>query len=596
MNDNNQVQDLHSLRHSAEHVLHQAVKELYPRVQLAMGPSTDDGFYFDFDGTPEGVEPVVITAANFPKIEKRMGEIIKKNLSITRHEITASEARELFKDNPYKQEWIDKAEAEGSVITVFWTGEPNKPGSMVDLCKGPHIASTGEIKAFKLLSIAGAYWHGDEKNKMLTRIYGTAFFSQEELDAYVLQQAEAKKRDHRKLGVDLDLFAFSDLVGKGLPMLTPRGATIRRELERFVVDEEIKRGYQHVVTPPLAKVDLYRKSGHYPYYKETMYPPMIVDEDELILRPMTCPHHFQLYDSHPRSYRELPVRYAELADLFRYEKSGELSGLMRVRMFCLADAHIICTKDQALDEINGVIDLIEFINKTFGMVKGVDFRYRLSLGDRSDTKKYFKDDESWDYAENILRSVLNVREAPYYEAPNEAAFYGPKIDVQVKNALGKEETAFTCQYDFVMPKRFELTYVDSAGAKQEPIVVHRSSVGAFERTMAFLIEHYAGAFPMWLAPVQVSLLPISENELEYTKAISKALKAEGIRIDIDESASTLGKKMVKAREWKVPYMTILGKQEVENKTVTLKNRAGEQITLTLDECIAKLKQEIVSKT
>lgn len=583
------------MRHSAEHVLHQAVKELYPSIHLAMGPATDEGFYFDFDSTPEGREPVAITVANFGKIEKRMKEIIKKNLPITRHEINESEARALFKDNSYKLEWVDKAVSEAKTITIYWTGKPGEKGSMVDLCKGPHVASTGEIKAFKLLSVAGAYWHGDEKNKMLTRIYGTAFATQEELDKHLWVQEEAKKRDHRKLGLELDLFAFSDLVGKGLPMLTPRGATIRRELERFVVDEEIRRGYQHVVTPPLAKVDLYRKSGHYPYYKDTMYPPMIVDEDELILRPMTCPHHFQLYDSHPRSYRDLPIRYAELADLFRYEKSGELSGLMRVRMFCLADAHIICTKDQALDEINGVLDLIEFINKTFGMVKGIDFRYRLSLGDRQDTKKYFKDDQSWDYAEDILRSVLKTREAPFYEASDEAAFYGPKIDVQINNVLGKEETAFTCQYDFVMPKRFELTYVDNNGQKQEPIVIHRSSVGAFERTMAFLIEHYAGAFPLWLAPVQVALLPISENELAYVQSLAAALKSAGIRVEVDESASTLGKKMVGARQMKVPYMAIIGHLEVENKTVTLKNRASEQITLTQDETIAKLKQEIASK-
>jgi threonyl-tRNA synthetase len=584
-----------AMRHSAEHVLHQAMKELYPRIHLAMGPATDEGYYFDFDATPDGREPVTVTAANFGKIEKRMGEIIKKNLPITRHEIDIAEARTLFADNPYKLEWLDAIEGKGEKATVYWTGEPNKLGSMVDLCKGPHVASTGEIKAFKLLSIAGAYWRGDEKNKMLTRIYGTAFYCQEDLDTYVNQLAEAKKRDHRKLGVELDLFAFSDLVGKGLPMLTPKGATIRRELERFVVDEEIKRGYQHVVTPPLAKVDLYRKSGHYPYYKDTMYPPMIVDEDELILRPMTCPHHFQLYDSRPRSYKELPVRYAELADLFRYEKSGELSGLMRVRMFCLADAHIIATRDQATDEINGVLDLIEYINQIFGMVKGVDFRYRLSLGKREDTKKYFKDDAAWDHAEEILRNVLKSREAPFYEAEDEAAFYGPKIDVQVKNALGKEETAFTCQYDFVMPKRFELSYIDSTGAKQEPIVIHRSSVGAFERTMAFLIEHYAGAFPVWLSPIQVTLLPISEHELEYVKTIATALKKEGIRVEIDESANTLGKKMVRARDQKVPYMAIMGKQEVENKTITLKNRAGEQITLNLDETIAKIKQEIISK-
>ncbi|MFZ2199228.1 MAG: threonine--tRNA ligase [Microgenomates group bacterium] len=574
-------QNLDQLRHSTAHLLAAAIMQLYPDAKLTLGPSIENGFYYDIDD-------LKIAESDFPKIEKVMHKLANTWSSFEEKELSLAEAQAEFAGNPYKLELIQEHSAEK--LTVYQSGK------FRDLCRGGHVEHPNQdLKYFKLLSVAGAYWRGDEKNKMLTRIYGTAFYSQAELDAYVTLQEEAKKRDHRKLGVELDLFAFSDLVGKGLPMLTPRGATIRRELERFVVDEEIKRGYQHVVTPPLAKVDLYRKSGHYPYYKDTMYPPMIVDEDELILRPMTCPHHFQLYDSRPRSYKELPVRYAELADLFRYEKSGELSGLMRVRMFCLADAHIIATREQATDEINGVLDLIEYINQTFGMVKGVDFRYRLSLGNREDTKKYFKDDASWDHAEEILRSVLKARQAPFYEAADEAAFYGPKIDVQIKNVLGKEETAFTCQYDFVMPKRFELTYIDSAGSKIEPIVIHRSSVGAFERTMAFLIEHFGGAFPLWLSPVQVALLPISENELEYTKSVALALKKEGIRVEIDESANTLGKKMVNARNMKVPYMAILGKQEVENKTITLKNRASEQITLNLDETIAKLKQEIVGK-
>ncbi len=589
------IPDLHPLRHSAEHVLHQAMKELYPSIHLAMGPATDEGFYFDFDGKVDGKSEVVISEADFPKIEKRMAEIIKKDLPITRYEVSEKEARKLFADNPYKQEWIDKAVQEGKNISIYWTGEPEKPGSMVDLCKGPHVESTGKIKAFKLLSVAGAYWHGDEKNKMLTRIYGTAFFSQQELEEHLKRLEDAKLHDHRKLGRDLNLFVFSDLVGKGLPMLTPYGTTIRRELERFVVDEEIRRGYQHVMTPSLAKVDLYRTSGHYPYYKDTMYPPMVVDEDELILRPMTCPHHFQMYVSRPRSYRELPIRYAELADLFRYEKSGELSGLMRVRTFCLADAHIICTKEQAVGEINAVLDLIEFVNNTLGMKKGVDYRYRLSLGDRSDTKKYYKDDSSWDYAEGVLRSVVQSRDVPYYEAENEAAFYGPKIDVQVKNVAGKEETAFTCQYDFVMPKRFKLRFTNAEGAEEEPIVVHRSSIGAFERTMAFLIEKYAGAFPLWLSPVQVKLATVSEKELGAAEKVKTALSREGIRVELDDSNRTLGKKSSDARSEKVPYFAIVGAKEAENGTVTLKNRAGEQVVLTIDEAVAKLKQEIVSK-
>jgi len=380
---------------------------------------------------------------NFPKIEKRMRELVNLDLPLTRMEISEKEARKLFKGNPYKLEWVDGIVKKSDKITIYWTGQLGEKNSMVDLCKGPHVASTGKVGPFRLLSVAGAYWHGSEKNKMLTRIYGTCFFTKEELDKYLWQQEEAKKRDHRKLGKELDLFVFSDLVGKGLPMLTAKGATIKRILERFIVDEEIKRGYQHVYTPALAKVDLYRTSGHYPYYKGTMYPPMIVDEEELILRPMTCPHHFALFKTRPRSYHEMPVRFAEISPQYRYEKSGELSGLMRIRIFMLADAHIMTPVNQAKSEIIAVLDLIDYINHALGLKKGKDYLYRLSLCERSDTKKYYKDDLAWDKAEKILREVLKEIKAPYYEAPNEAAFYGPKIDVQIKNVAGKEETAFT---------------------------------------------------------------------------------------------------------------------------------------------------------
>ena len=372
---------LFKLRHSAEHVLHQAVKELYPQIQLAMGPATEDGFYFDFDHSPEGKEPIVITENDFPKIEKTMWKIIHKNLPITKDEVSIETAKEMFKDNPYKLEWIDEAAGRGDKITIYWTGEPDAEGSMVDLCAGPHAASTGKIKAFKLLFVAGAYWRGDEKNKMLTRIYGTAYESKEDLQKYLHLLEEAKKRDHRKIGKELDLFTFSDLVGKGLPLFTEKGATIWRELERFVVDEEISRGYKHVHTPNVAKTELYKKSGHYPYYKDTMYPTMKVDDDELILRPMTCPHHFALFMSRPRSYRELPIRYAEMASLYRYEKSGELTGLIRVREFVLADSHNFVRKIQAADEINFVLDLIEYISGVLGLKVEQDFVYRLSLGD-----------------------------------------------------------------------------------------------------------------------------------------------------------------------------------------------------------------------
>jgi len=560
-------QQLWAVRHTTEHVLHQAAKELYPQIHLAMGPATDDGFYFDFDGTPSADVKVVISESDFPKIEKRMREIIKRNLPMLREEISVEEARKLFADNPYKMEWVDEIEQRGEKVTIYWTGKPGDKGSMVDLCGGPHAESTGAIKAFKLLSVAGAYWHGDEKNKMLTRVYGTAFNSQEELDAYLAQLEKARQNDHRKLGAELGLFTFSDLVGKGLPLWTPKGATVRRELERFVVDEELARGYLHVNTPDIALLDLYRTSGHYPYYKETMYAPIKIDEEEFMLRPMTCPHHFEIYSAQPRSYKELPMRLAELAQLYRYEKSGELTGLMRVRTFCLADAHIIARKEQAVKEINDVIDLIEYVSNLWGLKPGDDYRFRLSLGNRADDKKYYKDDAAWDFAENVLREVLDTRGSMYFEAEDEAAFYGPKIDVQMKNVHGKEETAFTVQYDFVMPKRFKLSFINEAGQEEEPIVIHRSSIGAIERIMAFLIEKFGGAFPLWLAPVQVVVIPISQDQHGYANEVVTALKKAKIRVENWNEAESMQKRIRRAEKEKAPYMLILGKQEVESKSL-----------------------------
>lgn len=587
-------QQLWALRHTAEHILHAAMQKLYPDLKKAMGPATEDGFYFDFDlssPTSQSGQVNKISEEDFPKIEAEMRQIIKANFPMIQEYIEPAKARELFKNNPYKLEWVDEIEKRGEKVSIYKMGDFE-----VDLCSGPHVVSTGEVKAFKLLSVAGAYWHGDEKNKMLTRIYGTAFPSQKELDEFLRIQEEAKKRDHRKLGKDLGLFVFADLVGKGLPMLTPKGATIRRELERFIVDEELKRGYQHVITPPLAKVDLYRTSGHYPYYKDTMYPPMKVDEEELILRPMTCPHHFMLYKSEPRSYRDLPIRFAELSPQFRYEKSGELSGLMRVRMFCLADAHIIAKPEDAKAEIKKVLDLIDFVNKTFGMVKGVDYRYRLSLGDRSDTKKYYQDDAAWDHAEQVLREVLEETHAPFFEAANEAAFYGPKIDVQIKNVAGKEETAFTVQYDFVMPKRFEMRYIDRDGSEKEPIVIHRSSLGAFERTMAFLIEKYAGNFPTWLTPVQVKVLPIADRHHEYAQIVYEKLRDGGIRAELDDRKESLPAKIRDGQKEKVAYMLIVGDKEAEMNTVSARERNGKTTgPFNIEEFIQNIKKEIEEK-
>ena len=573
---------LDMMRHSAAHVMAEAVQSMFPDAKFGIGPTIEDGFYYDFD-LPRALSP-----EDLPVIEAKMKEIVKANSAFTKSMVSKDEARKLFAQQPYKLELID--ELPGDEVTIY------RQGNFTDMCRGPHIRYTAGIKAFKLMTIAGAYWRGSEKRPMLQRVYGIAFNNQKELDAYLVAQEEIKKRDHRKIGKDLDLFVFSDLIGKGLPIFTEKGSIIRRTLERFVVDEEIKRGYKHIYTPDLANVALYKKSGHYPYYKDTMYPVMKVDEEELILRPMTCPHHYQYYSAKPRSYRELPFRIAELAKQFRYEKSGELTGLMRVRTFCLADSHIICQKEQAVSEINKVLDLIEYVAGVLGYKVGTDYRYRLSLGDRNDTKKYYKDDEAWDHAENILREILKQREANFFEAGNEAAFYGPKIDIQMKNVSGKEDTAFTVQYDFVGPKRFELTYIDSDGKEKEPIVIHRSSIGAIERTMAFLIEHYAGAFPVWLSPVQVVVIPVSDLHLEYAYKVEAELKAIDVRVQVDNRNERMNQKIREAQLQKIPYMLVVGDKEAADKAVAVRLRSGEQLPImSLDEFKKKIQQMVTER-
>ena len=579
-------ENLDKARHSLSHLLASAVLELWPDTLVTLGPAIDTGFYYDF----EFKSPV--SEKDFEKIEKVMYKHAKSWKGFEKIDISFEEAKKLFAGNPYKLELIEGIKERGEQITL------HKSGDFVDLCRGGHVDDMGEIPmdSWKLDRVAGAYWRGDEKNKMLTRIYGLAFETKNDLDAYILQQEEAEKRDHRKLGKELDLFVFSDIVGKGLPLLTPKGTVIRKELEKFVYETETEWGYQHVITPPLAKVELYEKSGHYPYYKHTMYPIMQVDEDQLILRPMTCPHHFMLYKSRPHSYKELPMRIAELSPQFRYEKSGELTGLMRVRMFCLADAHIIAKTDQAEGEIKKVLDLIDYVNDIFGLKKGVDYRYRLSLGDRKDSEKYYKDDSAWEKAENVLRKVLEEMKAPFFEAEGEAAFYGPKIDVQMKKVNGQEETAFTVQYDFVMPKRFELTYVDETGKEQQPIVIHRSSIGAFERTMAFLIERYAGAFPLWLSPVQVKVIPVRTNHDDYAKKIFDLLKENNIRAELDNEDSNLGGKVRDAKNQKIPYWIVVGDKEIEADKVNLESRDNGQLgQISKEELISKLLEEIKSK-
>jgi threonyl-tRNA synthetase len=555
---------LETIRHSASHIMAEAVRFFFPDVKFGIGPAIENGFYYDFDIKQ-------LTTDDLSRIEQKMQELIKKDLAFVRENITKEEARKLFQEQPFKLELIE--ELKDGEISIY------RSGDFVDLCAGPHVRSSREIplNAFKLDKIAGAYWRGSEKNPMLQRIYALAFRSKKDLEEYIKLQEEIKKRDHRVIGKDLDLFVFSDLIGKGLPIFTEKGSIIRRELERFVVDEEMKRGYKHIYSPELANIDLYKTSGHYPYYKETMYPVMKVDEEELMLRPMTCPHHFQYYASKPRSYKELPFRIAELAKQFRYEKSGELTGLFRVRLFCLADAHIICQKEQAMDEINGALDLIEFAASILGYKAGENYRYRLSLGNRNEEKKYYKDDAAWDFAENVLRTVLIQRQANFFEAGNEAAFYGPKIDVQMKNFAGKEETAFTVQYDFVMPKRFKLTYIDKDGKEKEPIVIHRSSIGAIERTMAFLIEHYAGAFPVWLSPLQAAVIPVSDQYLDYARKLESELKTAGIRAQVDDRSERMNQKIRQAQLEKVPCMLIVGEKEAADGSVSVRLRSGEQL-------------------
>lgn len=555
---------LEIIRHSASHIMAEAVQSIFPDVKFGIGPAIDNGFYYDFDIK-------TLTTEDLPKIEKKMRELVSRGLTFTKENISKEAAKALFKDQPYKLELIE--ELTDGQITIY------RSGNFVDLCAGPHVQSTKEIRydAFKLDKIAGAYWRGTEKNPMLQRIYGLAFSSKKELEEYIAYQEEIKKRDHRKIGKDLDLFVFSDLIGKGLPIFTEKGSVIRRVLERFVVDEEIKRGYKHIYTPDLANIDLYKTSGHYPYYKETMYPLMKVDEEELMLRPMTCPHHFQYYASKPRSYKDLPFRIAELAKQFRYEKSGELTGLIRVRSFCLADSHIICMKEQAVSELNTVLDLIEFMGLTLGLNTGDNYRYRLSMGNRAEEKKYYKDDAAWDYAEEVLRSVLVQRKANFYEAANEAAFYGPKIDIQMRNFAGVESTVFTVQYDFVMPKRFKLTYIDNEGKEKEPIVIHRSSIGAIERTFAFLIEHYAGAFPVWMTPVQAMVIPVSDQYSDYARKVESELKTADIRVQVDDSSERMNQKIRQAQLEKIPCMIIVGEREAADATVSVRLRTGKQI-------------------
>lgn len=564
-------------RHSLSHITAAALLQLYPGTKLGVGPAIDDGYYHDFE-LPDGQQ---LSEESLEKIEKLAKEMIEQNQVFTKEMKPIDEAIAWLSDRgqKYTKELAQDLKKSGHTEVSFYTN-----GNFTNMCSGPHVSSTKEIDpaSFKLTRLSGAYWKGDEKNPQIQRVYGVAFNTKLEIDEYFVRQAEAKKRDHRLLGKELNLFTFSDLVGKGLPLWTHYGAAVRRELENFIVQEELKRGYLHVITPELAKVDLYKTSGHYPYYKADMYPPMKIDDDRLILRPMTCPHHFMLYADKKRSYRELPMRFAELARLYRYEQSGELTGMLRVRSFCLADAHIVCRKAQAKDEIKNVIDLIEFVASTFGLQKKKDYSYRLSLGDRTNKKKYYKNDKAWDDAEQVLRETLQELKAPYIEAKNEAAFYGPKIDVQMKNVSGKEDTAFTVQYDFCMPDRFKLSYVNEKGDDERPVVIHRSSIGAIERVFGFLIEHYAGAFPLWLSPIHIALIPVSEKHIEFATDLFKEFVQHNFRVENFFTNETVGKKISEASKKKIPYILVLGDKEISNGFFQVRKR-GQKETVSFSK-------------
>lgn len=576
---------LEVLRHSTAHLMAQAIKRLYgdKAVKLGIGPVIEDGFYYDIDlETPLSVE-------DLGKIEKQMEKIVQENLPIARREISRDEALRIFKEqeDPYKIELINDL-PEDSVISLYDQGE------FFDLCRGPHLPSTGRVKAFKLLSVAGAYWRGDSKNKMLQRIYGTVFPKKAQLDEYLHLLEEAKKRDHRKLGKELKIFTFSREVGQGLPLWLPAGAKLRRTMERYIVDLEERLGYQHVYTPVLANVELYKTSGHWDHYQEDMFPKMILDNEELVLRPMNCPHHMMVYKSDMRSYRDLPVRVAELGTMHRYEMSGALTGLHRVRAMTLNDAHIFCRPDQIKEEFARVVNLIRLVYEDFGIK---EYRFRLSYRDPKDTEKYFPNDEMWETSQRMLREVVEELGLPFYEAEGEAAFYGPKLDVQIKTALKKEETLSTAQLDFLLPERFQLEYVGEDGQKHRPVVIHRGIISTMERMTAFLLENFAGSLPAWLAPVQARIIPVSLAYEGYAAEVTEKLLAAGIRAEADRRNEKLGYKIREAQLEKIPYMLVCGENEANDGTLSVRKRGeGDLGARKVEEVIEAILEDIRKKS
>ncbi|WP_210468646.1 threonine--tRNA ligase [Sporosarcina sp. 6E9] len=573
---------LEILRHSSAHVLAQAVKRLFKDAKFGVGPVIENGFYYDIDSS------VPITADDLPEIEKEMKKIVNENIEIVRRDVSRSEAIELFKEigDEYKLELIE-AIPENEQVSIY------EQGDFVDLCRGVHLPSTAKLKEFKLLSIAGAYWRGNSDNKMLQRIYGTAFFKKENLKAHLKMLEEARERDHRKIGRELDLFMNSQKVGQGLPMWLPKGATVRRIIERYIVDKEERLGYDHVYTPVLGSSELYKTSGHWDHYQDDMFPVMKMDNEDLVLRPMNCPHHMMIYKNGIHSYRNLPLRIAELGTMHRYEMSGALSGLQRVRGMTLNDAHLFVRPDQIQDEFKKVVQLIIDVYKDFNIT---DYSFRVSYRDPEDTEKYFDDDAMWERAQEMLKEAMDELDVEYIEVEGEAAFYGPKLDVQVKTAIGMEETLSTVQLDFLLPERFDLTYIGEDGKQHRPVVIHRGVVGTMERFVAYLIEEYKGAFPTWLAPVQVQVIPVSPNaHFDYANDVREKLVEAGFRVALDERDEKIGYKIREAQMQKVPYMLVLGDKEIESGEVNVRKYGEKQSESMQFEDFIKIVSAEVSK-
>ena len=571
--------NLNILNHSCAHLLAHAVKHLYPNAKFWVGPVIEEGFYYDIDLGDD-----VITESDLSKLEKEMKKISKSNKLIKRIELSKSEALDLFKDDPYKVDLINNM-SDDEIITAY------RQNDFVDLCRGPHVESTKCMKYFKLLKVSGAYYKGDSNNKVLQRIYGICFESKEDLEEHLKLLEEMKERDHRKLGKELGIFMISDLVGKGLPLWLPNGATVRRLLQRYITDKEVALGYEHVITPSLGSVDLYKTSGHWDHYKDDMFPMMKLDDEEYVLRPMNCPHHMIMYRNSLHSYRELPIKIAEIANDFRYEASGAVCGIERTRAFTQNDSHIFCMPSQIKEEFKNVINLILDVYKDFGFK---DYSFRLSLRDKNDREKYFGNDELWEKSENELREVLNEFGVEFYEAEGEAAFYGPKLDVQVKSAIGHDVTLSTIQLDYQLPERFDLTYIDKNGDRARPVVIHRAILGSLDRFTAFLLEETKGVLPVWLAPLQVNIIPVNNDiHFDYCKKLKTKLLENGIRVNIDVRDEKLGYKMREAQTKKIPYILVVGDKELEGNTVNYrKHGSKESVSISVDDFIQMIKEQI----